>query len=46
MCLDERLGDPGDQNDTTYSLDEKWHLNDEGYTIVAEIVKAATRNMP
>ncbi|MBN1631018.1 MAG: IPT/TIG domain-containing protein, partial [Thermoleophilia bacterium] len=41
VCVDEHIGDPGDQYDTTYYLDDAWHLNDIGQAIVADIVRAA-----
>lgn len=41
IAADARIGDIGDQNDTTYYDADKVHLNNTGYAIVAGIVRNA-----
>jgi hypothetical protein len=45
VALDGRIGDPGDQNDTTYYIGDAVHLNDAGNAIVAGIVRAAVNGI-
>jgi hypothetical protein len=41
VALDPRIGDAGDEFDTTYYLADTSHLNDAGNAIVGDIVRAA-----
>jgi hypothetical protein len=45
VALDSRIGEAGDQNNTTYYLVDKWHLNDAGNAIVADIVRTAVEGL-
>lgn len=49
VTTDARIGDPGDELDTTYYLDEAGlhvHLTTAGYAIIAEAVQAAIAALP
>lgn len=46
VAADSRIGDAGDEADTTYYSGDSVHLNDAGYAIVAGIIKAAIDTLP
>jgi lysophospholipase L1-like esterase len=41
VAADTRIGDAGDENDTTYYDADKAHMTTAGYAVVAEVVAAA-----
>lgn len=41
VAADTRIGDAGDELNTTYYTSDKVHLNETGYGVIAELVKAA-----
>jgi lysophospholipase L1-like esterase len=45
VAADNRIGDFGDSDDTTYYDADKTHLNDTGYAIVASIVATAIQTL-
>ncbi len=46
FAADSRLGDDGDQNDTTYFNADATHMNTTGYGVIAELVEAAILALP
>jgi lysophospholipase L1-like esterase len=46
VAADTRIGDPGDELDTTYYTADKVHMNSTGYGVVAEVVKNAILTLP
>jgi len=45
VAADTRIGDAGDELNTTYYTADKVHMNDTGYGVVAEIIKTAIETL-